>query len=160
MVIAGVAATATAEQPEEVLGLLREQATLFARLETFADRQRHLVTEDDTRPLLALLVDRRNLSTELTRIAGRLAPVRRDWAAFRESLSPPQKTEADGLVEDATQRLRRLIESDERDARLLSVRKRVTGDALRATHATGQAMSAYRMRSERTAGAGRLDEAS
>ena len=112
------------------------------------------MTEDDTRPLLALLADRQKLSTELTRIAGRLAPVRRDWAAFRDSLSPPQKTEADGLVEEAAQRLRRLIESDERDARLLSIRKRVTGDALRATHATGQAMSAYRMRSERAAGGG------
>jgi len=56
--------------------------------------------------------------------------------------------------------LRRLIESDERDARLLSVRKRVTADALRSTHAAGRAILAYRPPSLEHAGDRRLDEAS
>jgi len=160
-VTAGVTtAMAATDGAEEVLGLLREQAALFARLETFAERQRCLVAEEDTRPLIALLADRQRLSAELARIAGRLAGARRDWAGFRGRLSPRQMTEADGLVDDAAKRLQRVIESDERDARLLSVRKRVTGDALRSTHASGRAISAYRVPAERGGEIRRLDEAS
>ncbi len=149
-----------ADRPEDVLGLLREQASLFARLETFADRQRVLVAEEDTRSLLALLADRQKISTQLTRIAGLLAPVRRDWATYRGTLSGTQQMEADELVESAARRLRSLIEGDERDARMLSVRKKMTGDALRATHLYSHAVTAYHARSGRGGSAQRLDEAS
>ena len=82
------------EEPEDILGLLREQSALYARLESFAARQRSLVRADDTAPLLTLLADRQKLSVELTRLATRLAPVRRGWWSERlpASLCPARGT--------------------------------------------------------------------
>jgi len=145
---------------EDVLGLLRRQAALFLRLEQFASRQRTLVREDDAGPLLSLLADRQKLSTELTGIARQLAPVRAEWPAFRERLSTDQRAEAEVLLQDSSQRLRRVIEGDETDARLLSVRKRVVADDLRVTHAAGEALSAYRTPAPQRVPAGRLDQSS
>ncbi len=145
-------------EAEDVLGLLRRQAALFARLEQFASRQRALVRADDAGPLLSLLADRQKLSTELTGIAAQLAPVRARWSAFREELGDSQRTEADGLLRDCSLRLRRVIEGDEADARVLSVKKHATASELRAAHATGEALSAYRAPSRRAEETLRLDE--
>lgn len=127
-----------------VLDLLREQASLYAKLESLAARQRLLVTEEDVGPLLGLLADRQRLSEKLTRLSTRLAPVRREWEACRRCLSPAQRDEADRLLGDAGGRLRRIIESDEQDARVLSGRKQAVATALQATHSTNQALRAYR----------------
>ena len=145
----------------DVLGLLRHQAALFARIEQFASRQRSLVRADDVGPLLSLLADRQRLSAELNGIAARLAPVRADWATFRGTLTDLQRAEADDLLRDTSRRLRRVIEGDEGDARLLSVKKQTVAGELRAMHATGQALSAYRAPlPARTGPATRLDESS
>lgn len=127
-----------------VLDLLREQASLYAKLESLAARQRSLVTEDDVGPLLGLLADRQRLSEQLTRLSTRLAPVRGEWETCRRCLSPAQQAEADRLLSDAGGRLRRIIESDEQDARVLSGRKQAVATALQATHSTNQALRAYR----------------
>ena len=145
---------AALDAPDVVLRLLREQAASYNRLEALCTRQRSLVSEDDVGPLLALLVDRQKISDRLTQIAARLAPVRCEWAAFRTSFTPVQRAEADQLLGDAGDRLRRIIEHDEQDARILSGRKQAVCDALRTTHSTSQAISAYRVASGRT---GRLD---
>jgi hypothetical protein len=143
---------------EDVLGLLRRQAALFVRLEQFAARQRGLVRADDAGPLLSVLADRQRLSTELTGIAARLAPVRSAWSRFRESLTDSQRAEADGLVAESSQRLRRVIEGDETDARLLSVKKRSVAGEMKALNGFGQAISVYRAPAQRPAAALRLDE--
>ena len=133
---------------------------MYTRLESFAAQQRSLVRTEDTTPLLSLLADRQRLSVELTRLARRLEPVRRRWAAFREGFTASQREEADGLVSDVTRRLRRVIESDEKDARVLSVRKQSVASSLQASHSVGQALSAYRLPAGAAAGSDRLDEAS
>jgi hypothetical protein len=148
------------ERPEEILGLLREQSVLYGRLESFAARQRSLVRAEETAPLLSLLADRQRLSVELTRLARRLEPVRRGWSAFRERFTAAQREEADGLISEVTRRLRKVIESDEKDARVLSVRKQSVASSLQATHSVGQAISAYRLPAGAAAGSDRLDEAS
>jgi len=152
--------SAFSEQPEEVLELLRAQATLYVRLEKFATNQRSLVRDEDAGPLLSLLADRQRLSTELTRVAGRLAPVRERWSAFRDRLSPAQRLEAEGLLQESSQRLRRVIESDEQDARLLGIRKQRVSQELRATHAVGEAILAYGPPRPMARAAQRLDESS
>lgn len=146
--------------PGAVMVLLREQALLYGRLESYARRQRSLVTGSDTEPLLSLLAERQKLAVELGRVAERLAPIRRTWATFRGRLSPAQRAEADRLVEETTLQLQRVIESDERDARLLEARKQMTADALRSARRTGDALSAYRAPERRGRQTRRLDEAS
>ncbi len=142
------------EAPDAVLKLLREQAARYNQLETLSERQRSLISEDDVGPLLALLVDRQKLSERLAQIATLLAPVRREWATYRTRFAPGQRAEADRLLGDAGEGLRRIIERDEQDARVLSGRKQAVAGVLRTTHSTSQAISAYRTPAGR---AGRLD---
>jgi len=142
---------------DDVMRLLREQASLYARLEHFALRQRRLVRDEDSGPLLSLLADRQRLSAELTQVARRLAPVRAEWPTYREGLSESQRAEAEGLLRDASTSLRRVIEGDEQDARLLAIRKQTVSQELRATHAVGGAISAYGAKAT-AAGSRRLDE--
>ena len=140
------------------LTLLRAQATLYARLESLAARQRSLISREDAGPLLALLADRQRLSTELIDVAARLEPVRRDWRAYRQRLDPVQQKEADQLVAEVEDRLRRVIDGDERDARLLAARKQSVAQSLRSTHATSEAIGAYRAPVDRAARLDHWDE--
>ncbi len=133
-----------ANETGEVMTLLNEQASLYGRLELLADRQRLLVSDDDVRPLFELLADRQRLSEQLLRIGGCLGPVRRQWPLFRERLSSADQAEADRLWNEAGVRLRRVMESDERDARVLSGRKQAVAAALGNSQTTGEVMSAYR----------------
>ncbi len=142
------------DSPEDVMSLLREQSSLYTRLEGVSARQRSLVTEDDVGPLLALLTDRQKLSEQLQRIATRLAPVRREWDSYRTRFTPKQRAEASRLLSEAGQRLRQLIDNDEQDARVLSGRKQAVARVLQTTHSTSQAISAYRAPTDRS---GRLD---
>lgn len=130
--------------PEEILALLREEASLYDRLQASATRQRSLVKDDDLGPLLALLTDRQKLSIELAGIGAQLAPTRCDWANRRRRFTATQQVEADRLVSDIAGRLRRVLESDEEDARLLRARKQSVAGELRSTHASGEALAAYR----------------
>ena len=144
----------------EALALLRRQASLFAKLESLAVKQGDLVSRDDATPLLALLADRQRLATDLSQIGRRLEPARRDWAATRNALAPAERVEADGLLTQVRDRMRRLIENDERDARTLSARKETVATALRQTQTIGSAVSAYRPHNAPKTNISRLDEAS
>ena len=141
---------ACCETAAQALDLLREQALLYRKLEVFATRQRGLVLGEDNSPLLAVLAERGKLSQQLAAVGSRLAPVRKDWNAYRARLSPEQRVEAEHLLHDAGVRLQRVIESDERDARVLAGRKQAVADSLSKTHSTGQAMHAYRVVDEGT----------
>ncbi len=152
--------TCPAETSEEVLALLREQDLRYAELESHASRQSSLVANEDPGPLLALLTERQRLSAALTRIAAKLEPIRRNWAFHRAEFSPPQRAEADRLLTAVKERLRRVIARDEEDARLLSARKQAAAEALRVTHTTSEALSAYRTPADRPGRLDRLDEAS
>lgn len=151
-------ASVATDDNQQVLKLLRLQASLFAGLETLARRQRGLVTSEDTGPLLKLLADRQKLSTDLADIASDLDPVRRDWPEMRKRLTPEQRADADRYLTESGKRLQRIIESDEQDARVLGARKRMVTDMLRGAHDTGQAISAYQRRGGARPGATRLDE--
>jgi hypothetical protein len=143
------------DSPCEILALLREEAALYEKLHANAARQRSLVVGDDMEPLLASLADRQRLSVELTRIGTKLAPTRRDWPVHRARFTPSQLEEADRLLLTIKRSLRQVIESDEEDARLLNARKQAIAGKLRATHATGVALTAYRASGARTA---RIDQ--
>jgi hypothetical protein len=127
-----------------LLPLLREEAGLYTRLETFAARQRLLVDTENTTPLMHVLADRQRILVRLNEVTSRLSPARRAWASYCERLAPAERAEADRLARDTQDSLRRLLESDEHDARLLSARKEAAAASLRVNHANRQAVSAYR----------------
>ncbi len=144
----------------EVLSLMRTQATLYERLDTLTANQRSLIAADDTSTLLAHLSQRKKVVDALSQIAGRLAPVRHDWPAVRRRFSEGEGAEADRLIADVEKRLRRMIQRDEEDVRVLSARKQAVSQTLRAAHATGQALTAYRAPVLATRGRNILDESS
>ncbi len=128
----------------DVVPLLRMQASLFSRLEGFARRQRVLVLQEDTRPLLALLAERQRLSLELAQVSQRLAPVRKHWDSFRELLTVAEREEASALLEETRGSLSRVIESDEQDSRCLGVRKQMAKENLQTSQRKSTAVGAYR----------------
>ncbi len=148
----------TPDSPENVLDLLRRQDSLYTKLESVSSRQRSLITEDDVGPLLTLLMDRRKVSDQLHRLAGRLAPIRREWDGYRDRFTPAQRAEADRLLSQTGQRLRRLIQDDEQNAMVLSGRKQAVAEALRTTHSTSQAILAYRAPADRPGRLNCVDE--
>ena len=129
---------------EVILGLLRRQVPLLAKLESYASKQRTLITGNDAGNLLSLLADRQKIAAELADIHTQLEPIRAQWTQERERLDASQQDEADRLVADIQQRLSRVMQTDEQDVRLLAARKQSTAQTLRSAHSTEQAISAYR----------------
>ena len=153
-------ATSLPLDPANILSLLHEQVDLYAELAGYADEQRSLITMEDIGPLLTVLAKRQKLSARLGDVVQRLEPVRRDWATHRTRFDSTQRLEAEALVADVKSRLRELIDRDEEDVRMLSARKQAVTSAMRSTHSTGQALSAYRDDGIGTARVTHLDEAS
>jgi len=131
---------------ETAIELLEEQDGLYARLETLAVRQHRLIFGDDPGRLLVLLAERRQLTEGLSRIAERLAPARTKWSAYREGLTTAQQDLADRLLSQTQGRLRRLMEGDTEDARLLSLQTSRAGEGLREHFSRSQAIQAYQGR--------------
>jgi hypothetical protein len=129
---------------EHVLSLLRAQAALYEQLDACSAKQRSLIGLDDSKPLLDLLAERKETTDALTRVSDLLGPVRRRWDAVRAAFTPEQKHEAECLLGKVKGCLKRLIERDEVDARMLAAKKQLTAQALGATHSSTQAISAYR----------------
>jgi hypothetical protein len=127
-----------------VLSLLHTQATLYEKLEDCSARQRSLIGLDDSRPLLDLLAERKAITDALAKVADLLGPVRRRWEMIRDTFTPEQKREAEDLLGSVKGCLKRLMERDEVDARMLAAKKQLTARALGATHSSTQAISAYR----------------
>jgi hypothetical protein len=130
--------------PSRALELLREQVALFAKLEGLSVRQQALVAGEAIEPLMSVLADRQRVSVRLAKIAEALGPVRRSWKQFRDALDATQRDEAEKFIASAEASLKRLIESDERDARILSARKRRVADTLSGLNSSGGAVAAYR----------------
>lgn len=131
--------------PDAVLAILKEQRTLYTELDSLASKQRSLITGDDPNRLLTLLAKRQRVSVSLTDVARRFEPIKENWEQIKKGFNAAQRVEAENLLDDIRMYLRRVIEGDEQDARLLSARKQATAGALRQSHVAQQAVSAYQV---------------
>lgn len=127
----------------EVLSLLHRQVDLYRRFESLADRQRNLIAEEDSQPLLRLLADRRKLIDELTVMSDQLEPYRANWSTMRESLTPDQQGTAEQLLREAGKCLERIIDGDNADVKLLTARKTRTATAVSEVQAGQRMLAAY-----------------
>jgi len=130
--------------PDEVVDWLRAQRSLYAKLESMASGQRDLITGDQPTMLLGLLADRQRITNDLTDLAQRLEPVWRDWKRQRLRLSDIQRREAELILEDIRTKMRKVMDRDEEDARLLLARKQAIGNTMKSAHSSAEAISAYR----------------
>lgn len=126
-----------------LISLLRRQVAIYARLEQLSARQRDLITTEDQQQLLSLLAERQKLVDELSVLNQRLTPLREYWRNHRETVAPALRGEADQLVNQAADILRRVLGADEQDARMLSARKAQTAKQVSALAHGRQAFDAY-----------------
>ena len=127
----------------EVVSLLGEQVGLYQRLEQLAEAQRKLIEIDDTRPLLKLLAQRRKLTTALAQLSARLAPYRDHWDDLKAALAPAECQAIDELVAEAGRRLRRILDKDEADGRLLAAKKTSMAQSLGELETGRRTLAAY-----------------
>ncbi len=145
---------------QEMLGLLGRQVRLYDQLQNLADKQRGLIANEDTQPLLKILSQRQKLTQELTQLGKDMAPFREHWTEVRQELGEGERKLADDLISKANNRLKSLLASDEQDAQMLKIRKQRVGSQIGTTNFNRKAMSAYRSSSESGQGFTRLHEES
>ena len=126
-----------------LMDLFGRQLGLYRRLEQLADVQRKVIEIDDTRPLLQLLSERQKLTTALAELNAEITPYRERWSEVRQTLSAADGAALDGLVRETGDRLRRILENDAADTRLLAAKKNRMAQSLGELETGRRTLSAY-----------------
>ncbi len=142
-------------QVEEMLGLLSRQVSLCDELQNLIGKQQSLVSTEDTQPLLKLLGHRRRITDELAQVSRLIVPFRESWERTRPSLSSDLRDRVEGMVTRVNEGLKTILSGDERDARMLQLRKQEVGQKLGASISNRVAIAAYRSCGRQT---GSLDQ--
>jgi hypothetical protein len=129
---------------DAALAQLRRQRDLYVRLQSLAEKQRSMLADDDTRPLLNVLAQRQQLMQELTQLSIQMTLLRRDFADLKASWKAAERTEAERLVAEVDSRLKSLLAGDEEDAKHLRLRQQSVQSSLTASRGQAQALAAYR----------------
>lgn len=123
--------------------LVRTQRDLYRNLHRLAERQRRLIAAEDPSALLTLLSQRQRLTQSLVELGQRLAPYRENWSATCASLEAGRREEMQGMLDEVSDLLGRIIAADEEDARLLTARKARTAAQLTGFRRGRQVVGAY-----------------
>ncbi|NOX58262.1 MAG: hypothetical protein GXP29_05310 [Planctomycetes bacterium] len=134
---------ASFRQATEMVGLLSRQLSLYDQLTALADKQRGLISAEDTRPLLKLLAQRQRLTIELEALNKRMEPVRIAWPKVRDGLEPQDRAMTEDLIAKVNKRLKGLLEGDAEDVELLKIRKQRVGTELGGVRNRRKAVAAY-----------------
>lgn len=126
-----------------VMGLLGKQLELYRRLEQLADEQRRLIEIDDARPLLRLLSQRQKLTASLTQLGADLAPYRKRWDEIRSALVPAKRQVLDDMLDESRVRLRKILDKDDADGRLLAARKARIAQSMGTLETARRTLDAY-----------------
>jgi hypothetical protein len=123
--------------------LLGKQVDLYGRIERLSLAQRGCIEGEDTRPLLGLLSDRQRLTVALTDLNAELAPYRARWDQVKATLLDGERSEIERLFAQVRECLRRILDGDESDVRLLAAKRDSTAGRLRGLDAARQTLTAY-----------------
>lgn len=130
-------------EAEEIIRLLSAQRDLYALLGRLAERQRGLITGNESQQLLKILAERQRVLAALGKITERLRPYQERWQEIRRQLSAEEVTSVDALVADMQQQLATIIEKDEADVKLLAARKETTTQTMKGLKHRRDAGAAY-----------------
>jgi hypothetical protein len=126
-----------------LIELLEKQQKLYRSLRTLADRQRTLVIQDDSRPLLELLAERQKLVDELVGVSARLAAYRRDWTSVFKGLDEASRKRVTDLLEEANNALGSILQNDSKDTATLTTKRQEVGDRLATVRSGSRVSAAY-----------------
>jgi len=130
-------------RPESLLTLLRHQRTLHRQLRILSERQRSLVSQDDTETLLKMLAERQRLVDGLVELNARLAPYRSCWTTFYAGLDETCRKEVSELLEEVNGSLAAILQSDRKDTATLTARRQSMAGRVAAFDAGSRAITAY-----------------
>lgn len=131
----------------ELVSLLEQQRRVYVKLRLLADRQGALVVNEDTQPLLGLLMERQRLVDSLVSLNERLAPYRASWTAIYAGMDELERRHVASLLEESNTALGTIINNDNRDTATLEARRQSMAAQLGHADTAARANAAYVSRS-------------
>ncbi len=107
-----------------LIDLLTQQRDLYRSLRQLGEKQRSMISGDRPELLLNILRDRQDLVTSLARLNHELGPYRRNWDTMYSALPEQQREQASAILHEINGLLRVILQTDQEDGALLSVRQR------------------------------------
>ncbi|MBE7505873.1 MAG: hypothetical protein HS101_06245 [Planctomycetia bacterium] len=133
----------TSVEVAELIALLESQRQLYVRLRLLADRQRALILNEDTQPLLGLLVERQELVDKLVALNERLGPYRESWTTIYSCLDETRRRQVAALLEESNAALGAIITNDNRDTATLRARRQGVANLLGKAETAVRTNAAY-----------------
>lgn len=127
----------------ELISLLEQQRRLYVKLRLLAERQGALVVNEDTQPLLGLLVERQQLVDALVALNERLAPYRASWTAIYAEMDELNRRHVAALLEESNAALGTIMTNDNRDTATLQARRQTMAGQLGKVETAARANAAY-----------------
>ena len=126
-----------------LLGNLERQLAFFGRLDQLSERQSKLVSAADTQPLVAILAQRRKITSDLAALTHKLPKSSSGSPPGAEQWSNSDRQRANEMLARIREHLQKLIKRDAADARILATRKNQTQAGIAAIHSGQRAVTAY-----------------
>lgn len=136
-------ATAEPQTAGALLSNLERQLVLFGRLDQLSERQSKLVSAADTQPLVAILAQRRKITSDLAALTHKLPKSSSGSPPGAEQWSNSDRQRAHEMLARIREHLQKLIKRDAVDARILATRKDQTQAGIAAIHSGHRAVTAY-----------------
>ena len=107
----------------ELLAMLDVQKKLYNNLLVLAQSQQELIVTDVPEALLRVLADRQKVLSKITSVDKDLRVFKENRDEMMSSYSESERNQVNVLLEDIEGILREVLESDQRDAQMLSGKK-------------------------------------
>jgi hypothetical protein len=128
---------------DEIVNALSEQVECYKRLARLTELQHEHVRQDQTEPLLEVLKSRQQMLDQISALEAVVAPARRGWGVFIDSVEPHQRARATSLLEESRRLLADITSADQRDALVLQQRKLNLGRQIQQTQSARSANRNY-----------------
>jgi hypothetical protein len=128
---------------ERLIDALDEQVELYRKLAKLAELQHVHVEQEQTEPLLEVLLQRQRVLDALSSLQPVMAPIRRDWQAFVSALDPALRPRAEAAMAETRRLLEQITTADRNDALVLQQRKLNLGRQINQARAARQVNRSY-----------------
>jgi hypothetical protein len=108
---------------DAVLNALAEQVACYRQLGKLADSQHHFVQQSQTEQLLGVLNKRQEVLDRITTLEVTVAPARKDWASYLDTLTNADRATAEELLGETRTLLEEIMSADRNDTIVLQQRQ-------------------------------------
>lgn len=108
---------------DAVLAALAEQVACYRKLAKLAEAQHQYVQQSQTEQLLGVLTKRQEVLDRITALEKTIAPVRKEWSEYLNTLGVEQRTLAEQLMAETRALLEEIMSADRNDTIVLQQQK-------------------------------------